>query len=176
MVGIENEATRRERQLPPGQVADDTSVRDGDRIPLPPSRGKRESMSLSKRFAEAVDYFNPADGNDPHIDFAGYCEWLDSLEPSEPEPTPIMAKSFDSLEAMLRDAGALCPVCGEPLEGDAAVCVHCLEDAFRVDDECTQCGEAGALPWSGMCGGCTATACEIEDDRLARVHAEQARW
>jgi hypothetical protein len=64
-------------------------------------------MSRSKSYAPTSDYFNLPDDN-PNLDWAGYCEYLDSLEEAfdavQEYRGEQIARGFDSFDAMLADA------------------------------------------------------------------------
>jgi hypothetical protein len=131
-------------------------------------------MSRTTSDLHHTAYFNGPDDN-PDLDFAGYCDWLDSLKPADLDETPTPARSFRAGETRpwelpTRD----CPVCGSRLEDGAPVCVKCLEDALVFEGDCLACSGAPALSHSGLCQDCTRWACEREDE-AARREVERQR-
>jgi hypothetical protein len=129
---------------------------------------------MTKSYAFHSGYFNGPDDN-PDLDFAGYCDWLDSLEPADLDEQPTPARAFKSGDTRPWELPATdCPVCGSRLEDGAPVCVKCLEDALVFEGDCLACSGAPALSHSGLCGDCTLWACEREDE-AARREIERQR-
>jgi hypothetical protein len=88
---------------------------------------------MTKSYAFHSGYFNGPDDN-PDLDHAEYCRWLDSLDLPEMAAPP--ARAFESFDAMLDDAdagwsGPRCIVCGWPIDtedGQNTICDDCVDD------------------------------------------------